>query len=292
MKFDGNLAAIHAYLCADGYVIKNPPTQKNKYYRIALRNINPILLKDFQKRFEKIFGVRPTIRKEGRCEKCSKEIYYKLTKEFTSFYSREWQIPRLNKKLSCIWLRAFFDCEGWVFNKSHQNRHIGLDSINENGLDDIRNLLDILDIRTIKKVVKNGKMYRIFIYGKENLIKFQNKIGFLHPDKKRKLDEAIKDYIDYFWNFPRDKVQLKDFVRKLVKEKARVKKPYQIRITSKEETNLSQLKKHLKYFYKIDCSVSKRINGLGTIYYVLYIGRKSEVQRLISLGLIEKINGI
>jgi len=28
MRFDENLIIVHAYLCADGYVIKNPETQK------------------------------------------------------------------------------------------------------------------------------------------------------------------------------------------------------------------------------------------------------------------------
>ena len=72
MKMDRSLVAVHAYLCADGYVVTS---EKYKYYRAGLRNTNLILLKDFQERFEKIFGVKPPIRKDGRCEKCSKEIY-------------------------------------------------------------------------------------------------------------------------------------------------------------------------------------------------------------------------
>jgi len=29
---------LHAYLCADGYVIRNPKTQKHNYYYVGLRN--------------------------------------------------------------------------------------------------------------------------------------------------------------------------------------------------------------------------------------------------------------
>ena len=47
-------------------------------------------------------------------------------------------MPFLNKKLSRIWLRAFFDCEGWVVCKTHQNRHIGLDSVNQKGLTQVK----------------------------------------------------------------------------------------------------------------------------------------------------------
>ena len=32
MEINEDLVVIHAYLCADGYVIKNSETQKHKYY--------------------------------------------------------------------------------------------------------------------------------------------------------------------------------------------------------------------------------------------------------------------
>jgi len=58
MKFDENLAAVHAYLCADGYVVKSK-NPKYKYFHIGFRNTNLILLKDFQEKFEKAFGLKP-----------------------------------------------------------------------------------------------------------------------------------------------------------------------------------------------------------------------------------------
>ena len=134
MKMDENLAAVHAYLCADGYVIKNPSTQNQKYYRMGFRNTNLTLLKDFQTCFEGYFGIKISLYPGQRCQKGSKEIYEQLTKEFGSFYSWEWRMPALNEKMSRIWLRAYFDCEGWVFCKSRQNRHIGADCVNKIGL--------------------------------------------------------------------------------------------------------------------------------------------------------------
>ena len=74
MKFDTDLASVHGYLCADGYVIKNPETQKHKYYHIGLRNTNNILLEDFQKKFKKKFNIKPIITNEGRCKIQSKNI--------------------------------------------------------------------------------------------------------------------------------------------------------------------------------------------------------------------------
>jgi len=289
MITDDNLTAIHAYLCADGYVIKNPPFQKQKYYRIGLRNMNLILLKDFQNKFEKVFKVIPHLRKEGRCEKGSKEIYGTLINRFGSFHSNEWEMPSLNNKLSKKWLRTFFDCEGWVFCKSHQNRHIGLETINEKGLIQMIESLDKIGIKTIKKVNKKRQIHRIFIYGKENLIKFKEKIGFLHPEKKEKLDNAIKDFVEYKWEFPKKERELKIFIKQRLKEKVRIKKPYYARIISKEKENLKKLKNYLKKFYNLESLLYKSINGMGMVYYELNINKKKCVQKLIKLKVIPNI---
>jgi len=289
MKLDKNLAVVHAYLCADGYVIKNPETQKHKYYRVGFRNTNLILLKDFQEKFEKVFRIKPRLVEGQRCEIGSREIYEKLTKEFGSFYSWEWRMPELNKELIKIWLRAYFDCEGWVFCKTHQNRHIGADCVNERGLNQIIKALNDIEIKTIKKYNKKRNIYRILIYGKKNLNGFYKKIGFLHPDKKEKLKEVLSDFMVYIWNFPEDKEKCKRFILNILKEKIKIKKPHYARIISKEEYNLEELNKWARYFYDIEGKVNRGINGLGTVYYELNINKKSEIQKLINLKIIPNI---
>ena len=286
MKFDENLAAIHAYLCADGYVTTS---KKYKYYRAGLRNTNLILLKDFQKKFEKVFDSKPTIRKDGRCEKCSKQIYELLTKEFGSFYSWEWKMPELNKELSRLWLRAYFDCEGWVFCKKHQNRHIGADCVNETGINQVEKALNNLGIKTIRKYNKKRGLHRILIYGKENLDMFSKQIGFLHSEKANKLKEALNDFVVYEWKFPKNKKECKEFILNLLKEKIRIKKPSYARIISKEERNIKKLKEYLILFYKVNSLAYKSKNGLGTIYYELNINKKEDVQKLIDLGVIPNL---
>ena len=96
MKFTNNLAAIHGYLCGDGYVIRNPLTQSHKYYHIGFRNTNMVLLRDFQSKFFSEFGIKPIITNDGRCKIQNKKIYYILTKDF-SYYSYEWELPKLSK---------------------------------------------------------------------------------------------------------------------------------------------------------------------------------------------------
>ncbi|MBU3906662.1 MAG: hypothetical protein KKA64_00235 [Nanoarchaeota archaeon] len=286
MKIDENLAAVHAYLCADGYVTTN---NKWKYYRAGLRNTNLILLEDFQERFEKVFGSKPTIRKDRRCEKCSKEIYEKLTEKFGSFYSWEWRMPKLNLKLSRIWLRAYFDCEGWVFCKKRQNRHIGVDCVNEIGLNQVIDALNRLGIKSVKKFNAKRKIYRILIYSKENLQRFKDKVGFLHPEKNKKLNEVLEDFVVYEWDFPKNVKKCKKFVFNLLKDKTRIKKPRYARIISREEVNLKRLQKLLKEFFDVESNYHKSVNGIGTIYYELNINRKEEVKKLIKLGLIPNL---
>tara|TARA_Y100000034_G_C6903455_1_gene418572 strand:+ start:2254 stop:3159 length:906 start_codon:yes stop_codon:yes gene_type:complete len=288
MKFDKNLVAIHAYLCADGYVVKNPETQKHKYYRIGFRNMNLILLKDFQKKFESIFGTKPIIRKEGRCEKGSKEIYEKLNKIFGSFYSWKWRMPKIkNAKLLQIWLRAYFDCEGWVICKTHQNRHIGADCVNEIGIKQIQESLNKLDIKSKIKKRNDRNIFTLNICGKENLIKFNNKIGFLHPAKKEKLREVVNDFVNYYWEFPKEKRRLKYFVTNLLLKKAKIKKSNKIvYIISNKEVNLIILQKSLKKVFNIETKLNKCVNGIGAIYFQLNINKHAEIEKAIQKNLL------
>lgn len=131
MRLNKDLVIIHAYLCADGYVTRNSSTQKHTYHHIGFRNTNSILLKDFQERFAKVFEQKSYLIENQRCRVGSKKIYKALTGEFGSFYSWKWQMPELDKNYSRGWLRAYFDCEGWVFCKKGQNRHIGVDCVNK-----------------------------------------------------------------------------------------------------------------------------------------------------------------
>lgn len=194
MKFDTNLSTIHGYLCGDGYVIKNPKTQVHKYYYIGFRNTNKTLLKDFQKKFTNVFRIKPIITiDKDRCKIQNKKIYYILTKDF-SYYSQEWDMPTLKKDNLKHWLRAFFDCEAWVENQPAKSRLIGLECSNQKGIKEIQQSLEKLNMRSQIKKRKNRKIWRLTICGKENLRIFYKEVGFLHPEKYKKLRDAINSY--------------------------------------------------------------------------------------------------
>lgn len=276
MKFDEDLASIHGYLCADGYVITNPKSQKHKYYYIGLRNTNTTLLKDFQKRFRRFFGIVPIITNEGRAKVQNKKIYEKLTEKY-SYYSGEWSIPRLPKNLLGAWLCSYFDCDGWVVVRKAKDRRIGLDSINLSGLLEIKDVLfKKFRITSTVKKKKNRNIWCLNICGKDDLVRFSKNIGFLHPEKKAKLEKAINSYVNYTWSIPKTKKALFNFVLEKGNER---KKRGQIRFYSIIKKNLINFKKAL-YFYKVKSRVSKRFtNGYGCHFYTLSI-RITELDKL------------
>lgn len=277
MKFNEDLATIHAYLCADGYVIKNPPTQKHKYYKIGLRNTCRTLLEDFKKRCDNEFCVNAIIYRNERCSFGSKEVYRRLTESF-SYYSYEWSLPKLPKNLLSLWLRAFFDCEGWVFVEERQNRQIGADSVNHKGLRHIHEALKMFGISSKLKKRSKRNLSRLMIYGKENIEKFQTHIGFLHPKKNEKLKCAIASYVDYGWQFPEAKIALRTFTMALLKRKAKVKKSGLIGVYSIMKGNLTKLSAALEELFRIESKVyGPWVNGYGTPYYELVVQKKSEI---------------
>lgn len=276
LKFNKNLSIIHAYLCADGYVIKNPETQKSKYYYIGFRNMNETLLEDFETNFYQFFKIKPRRCKDGRSVVQNKGLYYLLTKDF-SYYSREWKLPDLDKDNLRYWLRAFFDCEGWVHSRKGRDRHIGLDTINEKGLLQIKEALRQFNI---DPNLKKRRLFRLFIFGKENLIEFQKEVGFLHPAKKAKLQEAIGSYVNYNWDFPEDEEKLKLYITNFIHKRSKIEKAFRLRICSNLEKNLIILSKHLKNIFEIDSKFyGPKFSGMGTKYYELVIHKKEDVNK-------------
>jgi len=289
---DADLAALHGYWCADGYVTKSS-NPKWKYYYIGLRNTDLALLNDYQRKFKKVFGITPHISKnKDRCHIGSKEICLLLLQEFGSFHSRKWNMPieYLNKESAAYWLKAFFDCEGSVSCQPRKNRVISAESVNHNELKQIQQqLLEKFGINSKIKPRKGRSTHALFIFGKDNLIKFKNKIGFLHPRKNQKLEEAINSYMNYKWEFPKSERELKNFVIDLMKSKVKIEKEGRIRFCSNIQENLLKISKSLSEIFGIETKVSKlRYNGIGTKYFELTISKKSEIKKLIENDLISE----
>jgi hypothetical protein len=191
-----------------------------------------------------------------------------------------------------VWLRAFFDCEGWVELEKGQNRRIGLDSANRMGLLQIQNKLkDAFGIDSIIKPRKKRKIFRLQIFGKENLIKFEKSIGFLHNTKRKMLRNAISSYSNHLWVFPKSTSKLKEFVASIMKERAKAKiregEVVRIRIYSVIKNNLIRLSRALKKLYQIESKVfGPCFSGQGIEYYELSIHKISSVKKLLKNNLL------
>ncbi len=279
-----DLAAVHGYLCADGWVIIHKAGAVHKYYRMAFKNMEPALLEDFVARFERVFLTRPKISKNADLAYIgNRQIFEELTSTFGSFYSYEWKFPELfnTKEMKAIWLRAVFDCEGWVYCKKGIDRHIGLEMVNLAGVLRIQQLLSEFGVIAYFKIKKRGKIFRLNIFGKDNMAQFSRTIGFLHPKKKAKLQEALDSFVDYVWKFPEEKTKLAAFlVEKLGGKRHKIGKR-RIRICSCARGNLETLQKELKLLFGVSAVVSKeQTNSRGDSYFELSINRSEGIGKI------------
>ena len=271
MKFDEDLSKIHGYLCGDGCVSKNKDQKKHKYYRTDLRNTNLTILKDFQSRVYNYFNIKPKIYSNQRATVHSKKIYYLLTNRFNSFYSKEWKMPNLNKNNLKFWLRAFYDCDGWVELQKAKSRTISLECINESGIKSIQKGLLKFKINSSLKYKKAKKIWRLRICGLDDIKGFSSYIGFLHPNKARKLDNVLNSYKDYIWDIFTSKKSLLKFIKNMGKIR---KGRNQIKIHTIKLKNLLNLKKVLST-YKIRSKIDGPWkNQYGSINYYLVLNKR------------------
>ena len=264
------MATIHSYLCSDGMVKKF-----GNHSQIKFTNIEPVLLEDFKNRFKREFKTEPHFYREGHIGKMmvfNKELFNNLM-EFGPYDSRNWRAPLefLDTKTTKLWLRAFFDAEGWVELQRAKSRSVRADCINEAGMKQVAELLRRFGIESQLKVRTPNYMWRLNICGKENLEKFKKHIGFLHPVKSKLLEDAVKSYMTYEWKIPKTKHELMKFIRERGRQRF---SRGETRIFSIKKSNLSKLKKALKTY-----NVNSKLQGpwyssQGSEYYCLTLKEK------------------
>ena len=151
-----------------------------------------VSIDEFKRDVNIAFNRNPSIRKNRIEMKGAKWIVNKLNLIGKNSYN--WHIPKFitnsSKKVTCSWLRAFFDDEAHV-SKSH--KRIVLNIVNKNGLKQIQDLLNKLGIlSTLHGPYKYKKFqsYHLNIY-RDSLKKYTNLIGFIHPKKRQNLLELV-----------------------------------------------------------------------------------------------------
>lgn len=113
--------------------------------------------------------------------------------------THNWRVPsiaRANKLNKAEWLKAFFDCEAYV-----GNNRIAVGSVNEVGLNQVRELLSQFSINSriyqYKPKNKNwSKTFILVISRKLDLYNYHRLIGFNHKFKRNKLKTIILPFAE------------------------------------------------------------------------------------------------
>ena len=162
-----------------------------------------------------------------------------------------------------------------------RDRHIGADSVNYKGLKQVKESLSKLNINSKLRKIKNKDIWRLHIFGKENIIRFQKEINFLHTAKNKKLQEAIDSYVNYNWEFPENTRHAGQFVLNIIRERLKGKNFGRISICSNIKNNLLRMQKELYSNFGIFSLVSKkRFNGLGNYYFELNINKLKDMEKI------------
>ncbi len=189
-------ARLIGFLMGDGSLTSKQSNSKFPHHDIRFYPDDIELAKLFVKDFKKIYLKKPTIKKlknHFRVHVSSRPAWEDLNK-IAGFSSLEWDLPKKyfrSKEEKIIWLRALFDCEGYV-----GKRAIQLQSVNLKGISSIKKtLLNIGITSSIYNYTRKNPNwnvnYILSITKKDNLIKFSNLVGFDHSLKK----EKIKKYL-------------------------------------------------------------------------------------------------
>ena len=191
-------ARLCGFLAGDGTVACRRENKKQNiiHYTVNFYPDHISMVKSFLEAFEKLYQKRPAIKKEKNYyrirTKCKFACLDLLNNSKFGIYT--WEVPfnfLNNHQLKKEWLRAFFDCEGYVGKKQIQ-----VQSVNKKGLHQVKNVLGDFGIESkiykYKRKNKNWSTNYILNIGKKNMREmFLNKIGFNHKIKLIKLKQQF-----------------------------------------------------------------------------------------------------
>jgi intein-encoded DNA endonuclease-like protein len=192
-------------LCGDGYIDFSP---KRQTFQVGLQAIDKEFVAKFGDCIKFVYNIEPAYSKikpknknwsiKYQARACSKNICLDLL-NYSTFKRECWKTPAEIKKSSyankCWFLRGFYDSEGDVDEKYYR---LGLTSINLLGLQEIKNILNELGIRSSlleRKIYANRKRaFVLRIQDRKSIQTFYNKIGFTIYRKQQSLKRILKSY--------------------------------------------------------------------------------------------------
>ncbi len=210
LKLNNDLSYIFGVLAGDGYMDYNP---QRRAYHIGLSAVDKEFVEKFKESSFNFFKIKSSWEfRKSRKKKWSAQYITRLcSKEACDFINsigqfkkENWKIPSIinnaDIKIKCAFLGGFFDSEGEIDKKIGR---IGATSMNLNGLEEIKRMLENFGIRNTiikKKDIRPNthQKYVLRIHDKKSIKSFYELIGFTII-RKQKILAAM---------FPRDRDRL------------------------------------------------------------------------------------
>ncbi len=184
-----------------------------RYLRYSNKNI--FLLENFKRHFLNLYPLTHFIGGKVNSGTSFVQVQNKQVINFLfdlcgDFRSFNLKIPKFldSRDLKKEFISAIFDDEGCValriFRKTNEiKRKLEIASKSKSFLEEIKSILEkdfginCNKVISFKKILNNREFitHKFPITGKENFIRFRDKINFSHPGKKIKLDKMIDSYI-------------------------------------------------------------------------------------------------
>jgi|SRR3989344_3840264 len=192
-KYPRLKARIIGHLMGDGSVTIRKEKGIHYHHTIRFYPDDQGMLNSFLEAFLKVYGIKPNVVKFDKyfyVRTDSKPVVNDLLVNYGSFSSTKWLVPNIlinSKGLKQEFLKAFYDCEGYV-----GPRAITVQSVNQKGLKQIQSLLAEFEIKSkMYKYERKNKNWNtnflLCITKKEDRKRFLKTIGFNHLRKQRKL---------------------------------------------------------------------------------------------------------
>lgn len=191
-----NKSRLCGFLAADGSVFIRKEKKTGKiHYELRFYPDDDGLTKLFAESFKAVYGLDVHVKKDANYYfvYANNKLAVSDLLSLAKFSSMEWFVPSfISSKASKIeWLRAYFDCDGYVSKK-----YIQVQSVNKKGLEQMKDLLLEFGIESKiysyeRKQKSWNTNYMLNINGRKKMLKFREKIGFNHRLKKNKLEKIL-----------------------------------------------------------------------------------------------------
>jgi len=193
---------IYAHSIFDGHVSRS----KGNSYVVGYTNKNSELLKEFEEDVNFVYGLKPTkyTYKQGVTL-----LVYSSKLMYLDILNFDKSVIKTNEEYGRIYLRAFFDDEGCVhFNPTKRIFSISGSQKSKEELFLIKSLLKDIEIQSRISGVD------ITIGRNKSILRYSELIGFTHPEKRRKLLDALDYYIERFEKINNQNIKIKELTEK------------------------------------------------------------------------------